>query len=447
MKLAVPVTLPSTSAAAAAVPGAIPAARFARLAPLAPVGLHVAACLALHKSWVACRACQAACPRGCLTVDGAALALEAAACVGCGRCAVACPTGALAVDGFNLREIVAGQALDLACHRQQAVPDGAIRVPCLGGLSAGDLLALLRRTGGAPVGLVDDGSCEACPTCLSAASVSDRSDRSEYDVNTPPQQLLAAVAPLLQAARLPADRVAIVPSCQLPPSRPLRSPLPFGNRPAPAVRSASAEPPLAARRAFFSGLGRVVSAGIVRQAGAASPLADLERLPSQPRQLVPYRRGQETRLLLLHFASQAGQLPAAARLARVTASDRCRGHGSCAQLCPTGALHVEMQEGVRRLIFDPWQCVACGSCASACPERALHYEAPAWGAFASGSVVLARREQQACRRCGDLFAAADGGDLCAVCAKSESLAQAGLALFAGLRGGKRNDSNATGPPG
>lgn len=418
---------------------AVAASRFARLTALGPVGLAVDSCLARHKSWVGCRACQAACPRGCLTVDGAIVTLAADACTGCGRCAAACPTGALAVDGFHFPELAAGEGLTLACQRQPAAPAGAIRVPCLAGLTAGDLLALLWRTGGAPVSLVDDGSCGAC-ACNAGASA-------------PVAQLVAEVVPFLSAAHLPADRVVIAAS---------RSPLPNGNgafpvaRPTAATAAATAattQRPAAARRAFFSGLGRAVSAGIVRQAGAASPLAEQDYEPHPSRRFLPNVRGQEIRLLLQHFASRSGRSPVTARLARVSASDRCRGHAACTRLCPTGALHAETLEGRQLLAFDAWQCIACGACANACPEGALRYAAPEWQSFAVGSVVLSRAAQATCRRCGDLFFDADGSDLCAVCARSEGLAQAGFALFAGLRQGKRNagqhldDCKETGPPG
>lgn len=424
MKLANLASLPNADETVAV------ASRFARLSVLGPVGLDAASCLARHKSWVACRACQAACPRDCLTVDGATIALAADACVGCGRCAAACPTGALAVDGFRFPDLASGQVLSLACHRQQAAPSDAIRVPCLGGLTAGDLLALLWRTGGAPLRLVDDGSCRSCV--------------SNASTGAPPQQLAADVAPLLRAARLAADRVVVAAPGPRLPNGNGASPM---ATPVASMAPAAAERPAAARRAFFSGLGRAVSAGIVRQAGAASPLADPDRQPRQPRQRLPNIRGQAIRLLLQHFASQAGQSPAAARLVQLTASDRCRGHGACTRLCPTGALHAEMLEGRRLLAFDAWQCIACGSCASACPEGALRYEGPAWRAFAVGNVVLSRAEQVACRRCGDLFVTVDRGELCAVCARAEGLAQAGVALFAGFRQGNRNDIKETGPPG
>lgn len=417
MKLAPLASLPGTNEAVAA-------SRFARLNALGPVGLDAAGCLARHKSWVACRACQAACPRDCLTVEGTKVALAAEACTGCGRCAAACPTGALAVDGFGFPDLAAGEALSLACQRQEAVPADAIRVPCLGGLTEGDLLALLWRSGGAPLRLVDDGSCRSCA--------------SNSGARRPAQQLVADVAPLLHAARLAPDRVAIVAAAPR---------LPNGNGASSAVPPTTPRKPVAARRAFFSGVGRAVSAGLVRQAGGASPLADQDRQPCQPRQLLPNTRGQEICLLLLHLASQSGQLPAAARLARLTASDRCRAHGACTRLCPTGALRAEMLEGRRLLVFDAWQCIACGACASACPEGALRYEAPDWRAFAVGHGVLSRAAQVACRRCGDLFVTTDDSDLCAVCARSEGLAQAGFALFASLRQGKRNDNQETGPPG
>lgn len=48
---------------------------------------------------------------------------------------------------------------------------------------------------------------------------------------------------------------------------------------------------------------------------------------------------------------------------------RCVGCGSCAQVCPSGALAMA-QEALQR---DPRPCSACGGCVAVCPERAVEW--------------------------------------------------------------------------
>jgi formate hydrogenlyase subunit 6/NADH:ubiquinone oxidoreductase subunit I len=52
-------------------------------------------------------------------------------------------------------------------------------------------------------------------------------------------------------------------------------------------------------------------------------------------------------------------------------AERCRGHASCAAVCPSGAIQVERWTGGWTWELDRARCLACGLCAEACPARAI----------------------------------------------------------------------------
>lgn len=397
--------------------------RFSRLSALAPVGLDAAACLHLQKPWVGCSSCRDACPADCLSLEDGHLALAATACLHCGQCAAACPTQALSVEGFALATPPAPE-LTLACPRQPAPEGFALLVPCLGGLHVNDLLAALLKHPQQRLVLADDGRCGDCPSGARNPA--------------PARRLNETIAPVLRSSSVSTDRVAV---------RRIPSSLPDGNRPIPAGKPTRAETPAASRRAFFSGLGRAVSDGVVRKAGRVSALFDAARVDRAPRQPIVSARTQDTWLLMQRLAAPSGDLPTGFPAPEVFVAASCRLHGACTRVCPTAALAVAEcganDESRRELHFDVARCIACGACRDACPDAALHYEAPAWRAFRAGSSVLARQDLVECSRCGDLTTTPGEDGFCPTCGKAMALSRAGFALFG--RGATARPTE-TGPP-
>ncbi len=49
--------------------------------------------------------------------------------------------------------------------------------------------------------------------------------------------------------------------------------------------------------------------------------------------------------------------------------EKCTHCGACINICPTGALSMDVE--TREVSFDPDKCVACGLCVPVCPPRAM----------------------------------------------------------------------------
>lgn len=382
---------------------------FRRLHALGRLGLCGDVCLATTRAGLAgCRRCVDACPHTSLSQGDGIVELDPVACTGCGICAARCPTGALTAEGFTLPTSVPMQGITLACERACAAPHGALhRVPCLGGLALNDWLRLVLTAGKAPVRVLDDGHCVECDRATGAAA--------------PWLDTLASVQRALAYAGAAADGL---PQRVTPP--PL--PLPNGNtRP-----QTTADAAVGSRRGFLAGLSRSVVSTIAQAASGDAMSTVSAPRPAHRRDAITDGRGEETRLLLRLVARRHGRPhPQHAELPGLSVNDACRAHGTCARVCPTGALQLDGSADGRlaRLRFDAWLCVDCGACAAMCPSRALSHQARAPRPFVDGPVELAAIGQCECTRCGALFAASEDEMLCARCRKTDALARAGLALF------------------
>ncbi len=96
--------------------------------------------------------------------------------------------------------------------------------------------------------------------------------------------------------------------------------------------------------------------------------------------------------------------------------ERCAGCGTCAQMCPTGAIQLAAEDGALVYRFNAGLCSECELCLSSCAQRAIRRSAQAAAApFAAREVY--RQPTAPCRRCGALAPVRSQVDgLCRLCA-------------------------------
>lgn len=351
------------------------------------VRFDAGACLSVRYPDLDCGLCIPACPPKAIAIgdDGPALSGE---CTGCGRCAAACPTAAASVDGFAVPASLpeGGGPVDVDCWRVPVADSapGTLRVPCLGGVDAGWLLAVFALAGERRLRLLDRGGCAGCPAGAgdSVAAVLDEA-----------RSLLAEAG--VAESRLPVLVAQPQPSALLP-----------------SIPSA-AEACAVDRRAFFRNLVGGVARGVddIRAPAAPAPI-------SSPRHAVrPVGRLRVVAALAQVAASHGRSVPS--RVLPALSIADCGAHGVCAAVCPTGALRRQMStDGVATgLEFNGTLCIACGQCERACPERALRVS-PEGGR--PGSQVLARWTENECAECGEHFFGA-AGDRCPDCIRQTDL--------------------------
>lgn len=367
------------------------AGRFAPLAAHAAVSIDRSACLRLRTHLAGCRECAAVCPTQAMQAGQQRLELSAG-CTGCGRCQAACPSAALRVDGFEVdTEATAHAVVTVECQRAPA-GNGALRVPCLGGLSESTLLSLCAAQ--ARVELVDRGWCGSCE---SGGAVH------------PAQPALDRVDGWLAQAGVPA------------PLRPRLAPVDPG-RSAPRAGIDPMQGVGRARRGFFAALAR--------------PTNQAPSRPCAPARSEPSSRRQQTLSALQVLAQRHdGRMPAEL-FHRLDVAAACRGHRVCASACPTGALVRWRDDDTARmgLAFDNASCIGCGHCAAVCPEQALQLHRGA-GEVDRGRRPLTRFEQRECADCGSRFAAPDGEDetRCQRCRTSARLVRSAFQTLFGAR--------------
>ncbi|MFK4764323.1 4Fe-4S dicluster domain-containing protein [Desulfobaculum sp. SPO524] len=337
-----------------------------------------------------CGRCVAVCPAGAITLADAPH-VDASACLGCGLCASVCPADALHCGGVadllraaSLRED--RSTLALACSGAPAGPETdtdapVIRIPgCLSALGV-ETLAALAASGVTALVL----PANACAACECGDHGKRLRDAALLLDQLAPGALTITQAPAARgkAARAPRDA-----------SDPALSRRALLRQFAPRKTAATTPRPL---------LLPAAGEGEDKQPPARRRLlhAALERLcaTSAPQETAP------------------GEAPShIAPVSAITVSRTCTACGACARACPTGALCMTTQSGAFRLEHEPWQCIGCGLCRRTCLPKSLTVTPGPPALLAAPARLLASGELATCKRCGAVFAGADG-PLCPLCAR------------------------------
>lgn len=297
-----------------------------------------------------CRACVDVCPQQAITITNGHVVHDRSVCEPCGRCVTACPTGAT--------ENPAATPTQLEAEVRALLDPGA------GPPGPRGVVYRCRRSGAAetmagwyPVTLPCTGMVPAAwllaPLALGAAAVAVRPcshGGCPLGHDDLVHERVAWARSFLAAAGHAPDLVATDPTAAA-----LGDPLP---------RDPLADP--------------------FGPAGAAGILLALAR--AHPERAVTV------------------DAPGSA-LGLVTIRDEaCTRCGTCAAVCPTGALGTRDAGGRRSITFDATRCVACGVCTQRCPERdrgAIHVRpAVDVAALARGRVTLVESDLTPCEACG-----------------------------------------------
>jgi ferredoxin len=379
-----------------------------------PLSLLDDACLALRAPrYATCRACESTCPVKAIRVVEQAIELTDD-CVRCGRCAAVCPMGALAQPGFVVAQQVQERATTITvdCWKvpTQLSADGAVRVPCLGGLSAGRMLELVASAGDSVLELIDRGWCASCSAGGAATH--------------PAQGALTQVRALLQAAglrdeKLPRPRLDPLPQKLMPTEIPL-----------PVTETKLG------RRGFFS----MLSAKTAVVVDKVMPLSVAEVRRRRGFEKNPVPSTERERLLLgtalIAKAGHGGQ--PRCLFNRVDVSAACCNHQLCASICPTGALVVFEQGNRTELMFDTQLCIGCRECQVICPEDALSVlpngYAGAQDVLPDQPIRLTSFGEKTCPECTRVYTEkGDDTGICPQCQKRRNLASSAFQSLFGPR--------------
>lgn len=380
-----------------------------------PLSLLDDACLAMRAPrYATCRACESICPVKAIDIGETAITL-AESCVQCGRCAAACPMGALVQPGFAMPQAPRENArpLSVDCWKVPAKlsPDGAERVPCLGGLSPARITELVASAGASAVELLDRGWCGGCSAAGTAVH--------------PAQVSLTQVRALLEGGGLSADRL---PRLRLDPLPPHLRP---SQIPAPVTETKLG------RRGFFS----VLSAKTAVVVDKVMPMAQAPARRRRGFEKTPVQSMERQRLLLgtALIAKSTGGAPPRGLFYRVEVAASCSNHQLCASLCPTGALAIFEQGRGTELMFDTRLCIGCSECQTICPSGALtlllNGDIDQDEVLPDGPIRLTSFDEKSCAECAKVYTETAGkGDLCPQCKKRRQLASSAFQSLFGPRG-------------
>jgi ferredoxin len=101
--------------------------------------------------------------------------------------------------------------------------------------------------------------------------------------------------------------------------------------------------------------------------------------------------------------------------------NKCSACGTCAALCPTGAISKKMKDDYQLLYFNSSLCTNCSVCRAACPEHAIGFEDDFALAdiIADEATVVAAIQLSTCIICGEIITA-QKNNICPTCRKRQT---------------------------
>ncbi len=101
--------------------------------------------------------------------------------------------------------------------------------------------------------------------------------------------------------------------------------------------------------------------------------------------------------------------------------NKCSACGTCAALCPTGAISKKIKDDTQLLYFNSSLCINCSVCRAACPENAIGFEDDFALAdiIAEEATVVAAIQLSTCIICGEIITA-QKNNICPTCRKRQT---------------------------
>jgi len=371
--------------------------------------IHRQRCLNFRQGVVSCRVCVRICPHHAIEFIGPAIRIDASLCDDCGLCSIDCPTETFEQADFSpmtlLQRVQDQKQLTLYCRMAQVPADNpdAITIPCIGLLEV-QLLIALNCTGIEEIYLHGLHQCKHCPTRVGRRRLS--------------TTLLETKPPLKKHfPTIHSDHTTVQ----------FQSIQQF--QPTPQVATQ--------RRVFLQKMvyssSQLAAFAMLQVLPFNNPNFNLKPNPNDgvvlsKQDYMKKHLPQQHKLAVVNLRSMRGlneQQPAEIPwFTQIQAAGNCNVCGSCALICPSGAITINHREQHWLVRFQAAGCIGCNLCVSLCPEHALQAANGAWEKILAedSTVSLFECEEQQCQHCDKTFVNTNKQSaLCPVCQNNQTI--------------------------